>query len=105
MPLYPVFCALYMLLEDCAMRGACGYCWDEALNASEDEGRECNMEMVLVGVIGGDSTSAIGSAVVEGVRWDAMARSNVWSDKAWREWDLVDGLSRPAVSIGVGSDQ
>ena len=68
------------------MRGACGYCCDEPLNASEDEGRECNMVMVLVGVIGGDSTSAIGSGAVEGVRGNAMAKSNVWANKAWREW-------------------
>lgn len=66
------------------MRGAWEYCCEEPLNASEDEGRECSMVMVLVGVIGGDSTSAIGSAVLKGVRGYAMAKSNVWANKAWR---------------------
>lgn len=65
------------------MRGEVGYCCEEPWNASEDEGRECNMVMVLEDWIGGDSTSAIGSAVVRAVLRYAMAASN-GAAKAWR---------------------
>lgn len=59
------------------------YCCEEPWNASEDEGRECNMVMVLEDCIGGGSTSAIGSAVVRAVLRYAMAASN-GAAKAWR---------------------
>lgn len=83
MPLYPVFWPLYMLRVCCPMRGDVEYCWEEPWNASEDEGRECNMVMVLEDCIGGGSTSAMGSAVVRAVPRYAMAASN-GSAKAWR---------------------
>lgn len=60
---YELFCPLYMLRVCCPCRGEVEYCWDEPLNASEDEGRECSIVMVLVGEDSGESTSAIGSAV------------------------------------------
>lgn len=71
------------------MRGDCGYCCDEPWNASEDEGRECNMAMVLEDCIGGGSTSAIGSAVVRAVRRYAMAASN-GAAKSWRTGWRID---------------
>lgn len=72
-----------MLRDCCPRRGDCEYCCDEPWNASEDEGRECNIVMVLEDCIGGGSTSAIGSAVVEAERRYAMAASN-GAAKAWR---------------------
>lgn len=64
MPLYELFCPLYMLLGACPRRGDCGYCCGGLWNASAEDGRECSIEMVLEDCIGGGNTSAIGSAVV-----------------------------------------
>lgn len=54
------------MLRDCCppCLGEVEYCWDEPLNASEEDGRECSIVMVLEGVEKGVNTSAIGSGVV-----------------------------------------
>ena len=64
-PLYDVlFVPLYIFLGVCTIRGACWNCCGADWKASADDGRACNIVMVLEDCIGRGSTSAIGSAVV-----------------------------------------
>lgn len=68
-PLYdPLFCPLYMLLGAWPKRGDCENGCDGPCKASADDGRECSIVIVLGDWRGGDSTSAIRSAVVIDLR-------------------------------------
>ena len=90
-----LFDPLYMLLGAWPRRGdCCGGPW----KASEEEGRECSIVMVLEDVMGSGSTSAMGLSVGK------IGGTKVITDmecRAWRRGGYVYYLSRPAVSDGV----
>lgn len=74
-PLYELPEPLYMLLlDDWPSLGDC--CW-EFWNASAEDGREWSIVIVLEDCIKGGSTSAIGSAVVNGVQRHAVAAMDI----------------------------
>lgn len=83
-PRYGVFWPLYMLpcvlWEEFASRGNC---WELPWKASEEDGREWSIVIVLEGVIGSGSTSAIGSPVVQD-----------GSRRAEEQWEWASGAGR-----------